>query len=94
LNNRPSPLKNANGRLGVGGHVVQFAPITLGSSHKNDIAKKENNVRSIKIIAKGNRSSTPPLKKRVMHQIRNQSMICGVLRNKLKLCYYLRNMGL
>jgi hypothetical protein len=63
LNNRPTPLKNANGRLAISGHVVQFAPIALGSGHKNDIAKKENNVRSIKIVAKGNRSNTPPLKK-------------------------------
>jgi hypothetical protein len=50
-------------RLGVGGHVIQFAPITLGGAHKDDIAEKENNVRSIKIVVKGNRSSTPPLKK-------------------------------
>jgi len=63
LNNRPSPLKNANGRLRVGGHVVQFAPIALRNGHKNDIAEKENNVKSIKIVAKGNKSSTPPLKK-------------------------------
>ncbi len=63
MNNRLSPFKNANGRLGVGGHVVQFAPIALRGGHKDDIAKKENNVRSIKIVAKGNRPSTPPLKK-------------------------------
>jgi hypothetical protein len=63
LNNRLSPFKNANGRLGVGGHVVQFAPIALGGGHKDDIAEKKNNVRSIKIVAKGNRSNTPPLKK-------------------------------
>jgi hypothetical protein len=84
LTNKSSPFKNANGRLGVGGHVFQFVILASGISYGDDIGKKENNVKSIK-ITRGNRSSTPPLKNLVMHQIPNQSMICRVLRIKLKL---------
>ncbi len=69
----------------VGGHVVQFVTAASRSGHKDAIVEKDNNVISIKIATKGNRFGTPPLKKRAMHQICNQSMICGVLINKLKL---------
>jgi hypothetical protein len=41
LINKPSPFKNASGRLGVGGHVFQFVVPASGISYGNDIVKKK-----------------------------------------------------
>lgn len=47
LINRLGLFKNESGRLGVGGHVFQFVVLASGIRYGDEIAEKENNVRSI-----------------------------------------------